>query len=164
MPLEPEFIRNEDGRGKQDCGRNAAKRYLEGKAGSLAGLKPTFLGDDLYACHSICAQILEMGMSFIFTCKDESRPWIAEQVKYARMEGLTRKGWNGRNHLEYRYARVNGIENRAEGERILVNYLSLQIGNEEKKEAVYTNSWITNKPVNADTVVFWQNADGPAGR
>jgi len=61
LPLETEFIRNEDGSEKQDCGRNAAKRYLEGKAGSLAGLKPTFLGDDLYACHSICAQILGMG-------------------------------------------------------------------------------------------------------
>ena len=65
LPLEPEFIRNEDGSEKQDCERNAAKRYLEGKAGRLAGLKPTFLGDDLYACHSICTQILGMGMSFI---------------------------------------------------------------------------------------------------
>jgi hypothetical protein len=154
LPLEPEFVRNEDGKEKQDCERNAAKRYLEGKGERLRGLKPTFLGDDLYACHSICAKILDMGMSFLFTCKDESHPWIAEQVKYARMEGHVRSEWNGRNHLEYRYAWVNGIENRAEGEKLSVNYLSLRIWNQEKDEITYSNSWITNKPVTADTAAF----------
>jgi len=154
LPLVPEFIRNEDGKEKQDCERNAAKRYLERKGERLRGLKPTFLGDDLYACHSICAKILDMGMSFIFTCRDESHPWIAEQVKYSPMEGRVRSEWNGRNHLEYRYAWVNGIENRAEGEKLSVNYLSLKIWNKEKDEITYSNSWITNKPVTADTAAF----------
>ena len=40
LPLEPEFIRNGDGSGKQDCERNAAKRYLEGKALTIAGEDP----------------------------------------------------------------------------------------------------------------------------
>jgi hypothetical protein len=34
----------------------------------------------------------------------------------------------------------------------LVNYLSLEITNEEKKKVTYNNSWITNKPVGADNV------------
>jgi hypothetical protein len=93
-----------------------------------------------------------MDMSFIFTCKDESHPWIAEQVKYAQKEQHTRREWNGRNHLEYRYSWVNGIENRAEGERLSVNYLYFQIWNEEKQSITYTNSWITNKPINVDNV------------
>ena len=121
---------------------------------ACGGLKPTFLGDELYACHSICTKILQMGMSFIFTCKDESHPWIAEQVKNEQMEQYTPRKWNGRNHLEYQYAWVNGIENRAEGERIAVNYLSLQIWNEENKEITYSNSWITNKAVNVENVVW----------
>jgi hypothetical protein len=103
LPLAPEFIRNEDGNETQDCERNAAKRYLDGKAEHLKDLTSTFLGDDLYACHSICAKIRARGMSFIFTCKDESRPFIAEQVKYAQMERHTRREWKGRNHLEYRW-------------------------------------------------------------
>jgi hypothetical protein len=157
LPLEPEFIRNGDGREKQDCERNAAKRYLQEQAERLRELKPTFLGDDLYASHAICTQILQRGMSFIFTCKDESHPWIAEQVTYAQMERYTRREWNGRNHLEYRYAWVNGIENRAEGEKPAVNYLSFQIWNEEKQETTYSNSWITNKPISEDTVVLLAN-------
>ena len=152
LPLEPEFIRNEDGSEKQDCERNAAKRWLERKGAGLEGLKPTFLGDDLYACHSICEKIVGMGMSFIFTCKEESHPWIAEQVKYAEMEGHKRREWNGRNHIEYRYEWVKGIENRAEGEKIAVNYLSLQIWNEEKQEKTYSNSWITDKAISVENV------------
>jgi hypothetical protein len=157
LPFEPVFIRNGDGHEKQDCERNAAKRYLQEKAEHLRELKPTFLGDDLYACHAICARILQGGMSFIFTCKDESHPWIAEQVKYAQMEQYARREWNGRNHLEYRYAWVNGIENRAEGEKLAVNYLSFQIWNEEKQEITYRNSWITNKPISEDTGVVLVN-------
>jgi hypothetical protein len=154
LPLEPEFIRNEDGEEKQDCERNAAKRYLERKGERLRELKPTFLGDDLYACHSICAKILDMGMSFLFTCKDESHPWIAEQVKYSQMEKHARREWNGRNHLEYRYEWVNGIENRAEGEKLSVNYLILKIWNQEKDEITYSNSWITDKAVSSDNAAF----------
>jgi hypothetical protein len=68
LPLIPEFIRNEDGKEKQDGERNAA-------------LKLTLWGDDRYCCHQICTELLEAGMSYLLTCKEESHPWIAEQVR-----------------------------------------------------------------------------------
>jgi hypothetical protein len=74
LPMMPEFIRNEDGGEKQDCERNGAKRWLAGRGEGLRRLKPTFLGDDLYANYPICKQIQDMGMSFIFTCKEDSHP------------------------------------------------------------------------------------------
>jgi hypothetical protein len=70
------------------------------------------------------------------------------------MKRRTRKEWNGRNHLEYRYSWVNGIENRADGERLLVNYLHFQIWNVEKQEITFTNSWITNKPITVDNAAL----------
>jgi hypothetical protein len=63
LPLSPEFIRNADGSEKQDCDRNAAKRYIKTREEQLKALNPVFLGDDLYACHSICKEILDRGMS-----------------------------------------------------------------------------------------------------
>jgi hypothetical protein len=152
LPLMPEYIRNEDGQEKQDCERTAAKRYLGERGEGLKWLAPTFLGDDLYSCHSVCEQITNLGMSFIFTCKDESHPWIAEQIANGEMETYRRREWNKRNHLEYRYTWVNGIENRCDGEKLLVNYLDLQIWNEEKGEITYHNSWITNKTITKDNV------------
>jgi hypothetical protein len=75
-----------------------------------------------------------MGMRYIFICKDESHRWIAEQVAYGELKSHRRRDWNGRNHLEYRYRRVNGQENRSEGERLSVNYLEMEIWNEELRE------------------------------
>jgi hypothetical protein len=48
LPLMPEFIRNEDGQEKQDCERNAVKRWLENNGESYRWLNPVFSGDDLF--------------------------------------------------------------------------------------------------------------------
>jgi hypothetical protein len=152
LPLIPEFIRNEDGSGKQDCERNAAKRWIQTHRERYGPLKVTILGDDLYCCHSICKALAEGGMSFLLTCKDESHPWIAEQVKYGEAEMLEEREWMGRGYLVYRYQWVNGIENRAEGEKMTVNYLKLEIYNEKKGEVTYRNSWITDHSITPETV------------
>ncbi|MDR2094557.1 MAG: hypothetical protein LBP76_03455 [Treponema sp.] len=49
LPLVPEFIRNEDGKEKQDCERNVAKRWINRHTGRYGPLNITILGDDLYA-------------------------------------------------------------------------------------------------------------------
>jgi hypothetical protein len=153
LPLVPEFIRNEDGSEKQDCERNAFKRYIARRSEQLRALKPIFLGDDLYACHSICHDLEDRGFSFIFTCKDESHPWIAEQVQGAPYETYERREWNGRNHLKHRYQWLKRIENRADTDFMYVNYLKYEIWNEEKEKTEYGNTWITNKDINRENVV-----------
>jgi hypothetical protein len=152
LPLMPEFIRNEDGMEKQDCERNACKRKFEADWEKLGPLKPTFLGDDLYACYPVCSMIADKGMSFIFTCKPDSHPWIMEQVKDSYLEEFSRREWNGREHLDYHYKWVNGVEIRSEGKPFPVNFFELEIWNEEKEEVTYRNSWITNKTVTKDNV------------
>ena len=91
-------------------------------------------------------------MHFLFTCKPDSHPWITEQVKYAEVNRHEKRTWNGRNHLVYRYRWINGLENRAEGEKLAVNYLGLEIYNEEKGEITYRNSWITDHVIEQETV------------
>jgi hypothetical protein len=152
LPVIPEFIRNDDGQEKQDCERNAAKRWITAHKERYAPLKVTLLGDDLYACHSICSSVVESGMDFLFTCKDDSHPWIAEQYAYGEPQTLTRREWNGREHFEYRYRWMNGLENRAEGERLSVNYLYLEVYNEKKGKVTYHNSWITSHRLEEDNV------------
>jgi hypothetical protein len=172
IPVMPEMIRNEDKpkegneeqkddkkpakvsneKQKQDCERSAAKRLLEKQGEYYKELKATLLGDDLYANHNTCKDILERGLSFIFTCKDESHPWIAEQFKWSEPETLTITEWTGKTHIEYRYKWVNGIENRADGEKLLVNYIDFEVYERETDKIIYKNSWITNKVITKDTV------------
>src|SRR5271167_902169 len=50
VPLAPEFIAPQDGAEKQDCERNAVRRWFAKHGARLAPLRPVFLGDDLFAC------------------------------------------------------------------------------------------------------------------
>jgi len=58
LPVMGEPIGNEGGGEKQDCERNAAKRWLAKHAAEYARLKPTLLGDDLFSCQPICEAAL----------------------------------------------------------------------------------------------------------
>ncbi|MDR1229996.1 MAG: hypothetical protein LBK61_01200 [Spirochaetaceae bacterium] len=158
LPLMPEMIRNESGapdeaessgkksyeEQKQDCERKAVtrqlrcRRLLEKHGEYCNRLKATLPGDDLYASHN--------------TCKDESHPWTAEQVKRGCAEELNAGEWNGKYHLEHRYRWVNGVENRAGGEKLAVNHIRFETYNREKSKAAYKNSWITDKPVTKENV------------
>ena len=67
LPLAPEFIAPHDGEEKQDCERNAAKRWLARHGASLGRLRPVFLGDDLFACQPIAEAMRAAGGCFILT-------------------------------------------------------------------------------------------------
>jgi hypothetical protein len=46
------------------------------------------------------ATVLDSGLSFIFTRKNEPHPWTAEQAKRGCAEELNVREWNGKYHLE----------------------------------------------------------------
>jgi hypothetical protein len=153
LPVAPEMITNTGQEGdskKQDCERNAAKRWLSKHSDEYTWLSPTLLGDDLYSNYPFCKEVLECGYSFIFTCKDDSHPWLAETVKNSYLEETSRREWNGRHHLVYTYRWLNGVEIRDNKETLLVNYLSLSIWNEKQNKRTFYNTWITNKTITSD--------------
>jgi len=157
LPVAPEMIRNtneaEDSK-KQDCERNAAKRWLSKHADEYTWLSPTLLGDDLFSNYPFCTEVLEKGYSFIFTCKEDSHPWLCETVNNSYLQESSRREWNGRHHLRYTYQWLNGVEIRDNKQTLPVNYLSLSIWNEERNKRTFYNTWITNKTITEDNVVL----------
>ena len=154
LPVTPEMITNTDGTEKQDCERNAAKRWLKKHADEYKWLSPTLLGDDLFSNYPFCKEVLDCGYSFIFTCKEDSHPWLTETVKNSFLQETSRKEWNGRHHLLYTYQWLNGVQIRDNTETLLVNYLSLSIWNEEQNKRTFYNTWITNKPITSDNAAL----------
>jgi hypothetical protein len=161
LPLAPEFIRNGDGmesggraeEKKQDCERTAAKRFLEKHADEYNWLHPVYLGDDLYANYNVCTAVLGHHQHFLFTCKPDTHKWLGQMVCDSFEKVREVRQWNGRNHLLYRYTWVNRVEIREELPTLEVNYLRLEIKNEEKDKITYKNSWITDLPVTDDNVI-----------
>ena len=86
LPLPPEFIAPQDGAEKQDCERNAAKRWLAQHGAAVAHLRPVYLGDDLFACQPIVSAVHDAGGNFILTCKPSSHKTIAEYLHGAELQ------------------------------------------------------------------------------
>ena len=153
LPLNPEFIRNEDGKEKQDCERNAGKRWLESNADRYKWLNPVLLGDDLYSDYPTCTAILGKGLHFLFTCKPDSHKWLYDSIDEGSLEKKTLRTWNGRQYVEYRYGWYNGVELREEQPTLKVNYLLLEIWNEGKRKRTYRNSWVTDLAIDEGNVL-----------
>lgn len=91
LPLPPEFIAPQDGAEKQDCERNAAKRWLSRHGRAIAHLRPVYLGDDLFACQPIAAAIQQTGGNLgprrgpSLTCKPSSHHTITEYLHGATL-------------------------------------------------------------------------------
>jgi hypothetical protein len=152
LPVMAEPIRNSDGKEKQDCEHEAGKRWLLAHGQEYQWLKPTLLGDDLYSDQPFCLLVLEQKMSFLFTCRPDSHPWLMETVEQSFLEERIVKKWTGRYHQISTYRWINGVPLRDSRDALMVNYLYLQVKNEESGEASYTNSWITDKKITKENI------------
>jgi hypothetical protein len=152
LPVMGEPIRNGDGKEKQDCEHEAGKRWLEAHGQEYKWLKATVLGDDLYADQPFCELVLAQKMSFLFTCKPDSHPWLSETVKQSFLDEKEEKKWNGRYKQKSIYRWINGVPLRDSKDALMVNYLELEIVNEKTGKRSYRNSWITDKKITGENV------------
>ena len=123
LPVMAEPIRNGDGEEKQDCEHTAGKRWLLAHGQEYRWLKPTLLGDDLYSDQPFCELVVQAGMSFLFTCKPDSHPWLTETVENSCLEEKTVKQWTGRKRQTCVYRWINGVPLRDSPDALPVNYL-----------------------------------------
>jgi len=109
ISLAPEFVRPQDGHGKQDCELNASLRWLERQGSQFAALKTTVLGDDLYFHEPFCRALLAKCLAFIFVCKPDSHKtlyeWVDDFEREGKVKTVVSKRWTGKRHETdtYRY-------------------------------------------------------------
>ena len=109
VPLFPEFIAPQDGAEKQDCERNAAKRWHARHADRLRPLRPIYLGDDLFACHPIVTMLADAGDDFIFTCKETSHKVLYDFIDGAEPERHVETIRKGKAVETRRYQWITGV-------------------------------------------------------
>ena len=146
IPLAPEFIAKQDGAEKQDCERNAVKRWLGKHAARLKPLRPAYLGDDLFACQSVATTVLESGDDFIFTCKESSHKALYDFIdgaELARHEVRVRKGKTRETH---RYRFVDKVPLRDGKDAVEVNWIGFEIL-DAKGVTKYRTALVTSLPV-----------------
>jgi hypothetical protein len=141
--LPPEFITPQDGETKQDCEMNAAKRWLARMRPQYQKLSPIFLGDDLFAKHDFCTQVLESGGQFIFTCKDSSHKTLTEFRKGLAPSRYSEVKGKGSQMREHRYAWLEGLPIRDGKDALTVNWIDVELVN-QKGKVTYHSSFITS--------------------
>ena len=101
----------QDGKEKQDCEIEAAKRWIEKYKSFYAKLGVTILGDDLYSRSPFIWLLIEAGFHFILTCKESSHPalyqWLRDLEEVGELKKVKKKTTKGKKviEIEYSYAR-----------------------------------------------------------
>lgn len=155
LPLIPSFIEPQDGHEKQDCEREATKRWLLGVGHPYAKLKATLLGDDLYCCEPICKLSIKQGFHFIFTCKPNSHKCLYEWVDSLNQSGDVKQitkvfgTTKGKQTWQIRY--VNEVPIKNAKDSLTVNWCEVEVIDSNGK-LLYHNSFATDHLINDDNV------------
>ena len=149
LVLEPEFMVPQDGAEKQDCERNAARRWIERNAGALAGHHTTILADDLHCNQPFCELLRSQHLDFILVCKPDSHPTLyAEVERLAQVpEGMGQvedRVWTGQVHERWAYRYVQHVPLTAQPQPCWVDWCDLTITCEETGHVRFHNAWVTN--------------------
>jgi len=151
VPLAPEFIVRPDGAEKQDCERNAVKRWHEKHGARLKPLRPVYLADDLFACQSVVEKLIAGGDDFIFTCKESSHKALYDFIdgcEFERCEIKVRKGKTSETH---RYRFIAKVPIRSGEAAVSVNWIGFEIL-DAKGGVKYKTALITSLLVSKDNV------------
>ena len=151
LPLPPEFIRPQDGHAKQDCERQAVKRWLRRLGPRYGALRPVYLGDDLYACQPVCEAIRAVGGRFILTCKPDSHETLYEYLHGIALKTHRTVVGRGRQRRIHRYRFMSGLPLRDGEDALRVNWLEIEIAR-PNGAVTYRNAFVTDLAVNPDTV------------
>jgi hypothetical protein len=151
LPLMPEFIVKPDGADKQDCERNAAKRWLAAHSERVKALRPIFLGDDLFACQPICQLVVADGHEFLFTAKPDSHKALYDFMDGAEIEEMSVTRKEGRKKLTYRYRWFKGAPLREGKDAMSVDWIGLTLF-DAKGKPTYDSAWVTSLNVSRENV------------
>ena len=96
--------------------------------------------------------MLDVGGHFIFVCKPSSHPLIQEYLAGIDLPVLEQTVKRGKQRFVHRYRWLHDVPLRDGKDALRVNWFEIEIVN-AKGETTYRNSFVTDLPVGADTVV-----------
>jgi hypothetical protein len=150
IPLMPEPILRRDGEAKNDCERNAAKRFLDQLAGDYPEWVFTITEDALSPNAPHIREILKHGYHFILGVKEGDHAYLFEQVARARQAGQTTEYEVQEGQTVHRFSVSNGLALNQSNPDLLVNFIEYW---EIRPDQTQHFSWVTDFAVTATNVM-----------
>lgn len=140
IPLCPELIQNEDGSAKNDCERNASKRFIEHFKREHPHLKAIILGDGLASNAPYIRLLEEYKMKYLLGAKPGDHQALFAELEASKKtqyyEVLDEKGFL------HQFQFLNDVSLNESNPDVCVNVLEYMQTNPKGKETVF--SWVTN--------------------
>jgi len=140
IPLCPEVILNQDGSSKNDCERNACKRFLENFRREHPHLKAILVEDGLSSTAPHIRMIEEYGLKYILGAKPGDHQFLFEQLETSKEtlyhEIRTSDGYY------HQFRLLNGASLNKSNQDVKVNILEYRQTDPKGKELNF--SWVTN--------------------
>jgi len=140
IPLCPEPILNQDGNSKNDCERNACKRFLQHFRREHPHLKAILVEDGLSSTAPHIRMIEEFNLKYILVAKPGDHQYLFDQLEKSdaavNHEIRTEDG----NYHQFRF--LNNLALNKSNQDVKVNVLEYRNTNPKGKEINY--SWVTN--------------------
>lgn len=147
IPFCPEPILKEDGKDKNDCESNAAKRLFENLRREHPHLKLVITADNIGANGPYINAILDNKMSYVIVAKPSGNKSLFDFISGLKLEKyeFTKEG------IKYAFEFVNGVPLNDTYPDLLVNFFKYDETNLETGEKKQC-SWITNIKIKPNNV------------
>lgn len=140
IPLCPEVILNRDGNVKNDCERNACKRFLENFRREHPHLKAILLEDGLSSNAPNIRMIEDHGLRYILGAKPGDHQFLFEQLESEEETAYHEMTSEDQSYHQFRF--LNGVSLNKSNQDLKVNVLEYRCTNPKGKEVTF--SWVTN--------------------
>jgi len=141
IPLMPEPIIKQDGETKNDCERNAAKRFLAQLKQDYPHLSFTITEDALSPNAPHIRELMKHGFHYILGVKKGDHEYLFKQVALARQEGRTTEFEQREGGVVHRFSFINQVPLNKSNPDILVNFVEYW---EIRKGKTRHFSWVTD--------------------
>jgi len=150
IPLMPEPILRVDGEAKNDCERNAAKRFLDQLATDYPERVFTITEDALSPNAPHIREIRRHGYHFILGVKEGDHAHLFEQVAQARQTERMTESEVTDSQTVHRFSFINGVALNQANPDLLVNFIEYW---EIRPGKTQYFSWVTDFTVTASNVM-----------
>jgi Transposase DDE domain len=150
ISLMPEPILRVDGEAKNDCERNAAKRFLDQLATDYPERVFTITEDALSPNAPHIRELLKHGYHFILGVKEGDHAHLFEQVAQARQTERMTESEVPEGQTRHRFSFINGVALNQANPDLLVNFIEYW---EIRPGKTQHFSWVTDFTVTASNVM-----------
>lgn len=143
IPLMPEPIIKQDGKTKNDCESNAAKRFWNDFRREHPHLKTIAVEDSLFSNAPHILELEKLNIRFIIGAKKNDHAYLFQQAQEARMQNESieyRLELNGKVHA---FIGINGLALNGSNKDLKVNFLEYRQLNPKTNETLHF-SWVTD--------------------